>query len=157
VSSVLGADRGQGHMESTRRDLLKMGGLGVLGAAGASVLPWGSGVGARSASELAEARLRPFRTRFVRPSVARAHKSVRDRDGRWVDHYELVMRPGRGEVLAGVSTPLFGYDGQVPGPTIKVRRGRRSVVRFRNHLPAVNPLSGQEFTKGSWGRLRRDG
>jgi FtsP/CotA-like multicopper oxidase with cupredoxin domain len=132
--------------QPTRRDVLRLGGLGALGVAGVAGLPWGTGLGAKSASELAESRLQPFRQRFVRPQVARPSRSRRDSDGQWVDVYELSMRRSRAQVLPGVTTTVFGYDGLVPGPTIKVRRGRRSVVRFRNHLPALHPTLGHEFT-----------
>ncbi|MDQ4084358.1 MAG: multicopper oxidase domain-containing protein [Actinomycetota bacterium] len=89
---------------------------------------------------------RPFRTAFVRPPTMRPYKSVRDRDGEWVDHFELTMRPGWADIVPGMRTRVFGYEGRVPGPVINVRRGRRSVVRFRNHLPAVNPVGGDDFT-----------
>jgi len=133
-------------MSATRRDVLKIGGLGALGVAGAASLPWAANVGATSVSTLDPSRLQPFRTQFVRPPVARPYKSNRDRDGQWVDHYELTMRQTQTQVLAGLNTTAYGYNGHVPGPTIKVRRGRRSVIRFRNHLPANNPVSGEAFT-----------
>jgi spore coat protein A len=133
-------------MSTTRRDVLKIGGLGALGVAGAASLPWAANLGATSVSTLDPAWLQPFRARFVRPPVVRPYKSNRDRDGQWVDHYELAMRPTQTQVLPGLTTNAYGYDGHVPGPTIKVRRGRRCVVRLRNHLPANNPLSGEAFT-----------
>ena len=132
-------------MQPTRRDVLRLTGLGVLGAAGATALPWGAGLSAKSANTLAKG-FQPFRQRFVRPPVARPVRSVRDRDGQWVDHFELTMRRGAAEVLPGITTSVFGYNGVTPGPTIKMRRGRRSVVRFRNHLPELHPTLGHEFT-----------
>ena len=133
-------------MQPTRRDVLKLGGLGALGVTGAAMLPFGAELGAKSASALAEGRLQPFRTRFTRPKLARPVHSRRDGNGEWVDVYELTMKRGRAQVLPGLTTTVFGYDGQVPGPTVKVRRGRRSVIRFRNHLPALHPTLGHEFT-----------
>jgi FtsP/CotA-like multicopper oxidase with cupredoxin domain len=134
-------------VENTRRDVLKIGGLGLLGAAGATALPWGAGLGAKSASSLEASRMpQPFRTRFARPGLVRPYKSVRDRDGEWVDHFELTMKAGWANMVPGVRTRVFGYEGQVPGPTIAVRRGRRSVVRMRNRLPALNPVGGDDFT-----------
>jgi spore coat protein A, manganese oxidase len=134
-------------MSVSRRDLLKAGGLGAVGVAGAGMLPWGAGVGAKSASALDASRLPvPFRSAFVRPPVLKPVQSRRDRDGVWTDHYSLTMRRGLAQIVPGMVTPVFGYAGIAPGPTIKVRRGRRSVVRFRNALPAVNPVSGQDFT-----------
>jgi spore coat protein A, manganese oxidase len=133
-------------MDASRRDVLKVGGLGVLGAVGAAALPWGNTVGARTASLLDPSRMQPFRSPFVRPQVLRPRRSVRDKDGVWTDHFSVTMRATNTEIIPGITTRAFGYNGQVPGPTIKVRTGRRAVVRFRNHLPAVNPVSGQDFT-----------
>ncbi|MDQ4084224.1 MAG: multicopper oxidase domain-containing protein [Actinomycetota bacterium] len=134
-------------MTATRRDVLKIGGLGVLGVAGATGMPWGATLGAKDASLLDPSRMpQPFRTRFVRPEVLEPRRSERDRDGVWTDHYRMTMRTARAQILPGLSTTVFGYDGMVPGPTIKMRRGRRSVVTFRNHLPAQHPQIGHETT-----------
>jgi spore coat protein A, manganese oxidase len=134
-------------METSRRDVLKLGGLGVLGAAGAAALPWGAPLGAATASLLPPGRMPvPFRSPFVRPPVARARRSERGRDGVWTDHYSMTMHAGTASIVPGMRTRVFGYNGHVPGPTIKVRRGRRAVVRFRNHLPARNPVGGDNFT-----------
>ncbi|MER7016044.1 multicopper oxidase domain-containing protein [Saccharopolyspora sp. NPDC000359] len=51
------------------------------------------------------------------------------------DHYELTAREAVAEVLPGVRTPIWGYDGTFPGPTIESRRGRTTTVRHRNELP----------------------
>jgi spore coat protein A, manganese oxidase len=134
-------------VEPTRRDILKIGGLGVLGAATTTVLPWSATLGAKSASLLDENQMPiPFRSAFVRPPKARPWKSVRNKDGQIVDHFALTMRPGQAEILPGVRTTVFGYDGIAPGPTIDVQRGRPAVVRFRNQMPAINPVAGNEFT-----------
>jgi FtsP/CotA-like multicopper oxidase with cupredoxin domain len=134
-------------VEATRRDVLKFGGLGALGAVGASALPWGATLGAKPPSTLPAALMpAPFRTRFKRPPVLRPHKSVRDNDGGWVDHFTVTQRAGREQMIPGVTSTVFGYNGIAPGPTIKIRQGRRAVLRVRNHLPAINPISGQAFT-----------
>ena len=39
------------------------------------------------------------------------------------------------EILPGVPTTIWGYDGRFPGPTIVSRSGRRTIVRHRNRLP----------------------
>jgi len=126
---------------------LKAGGIGALGAVGLSVMPGAGSVGAESASDLPAALMpKPFRTRFVRAPLLRPYRSVRDRDGVWTDHYEVIERRGLLQVAPGVRTTVFGYDGIAPGPTIKVSRGRRAMLRVRNHLPAVHPTLGQELT-----------
>ncbi|WP_198284976.1 multicopper oxidase family protein [Saccharomonospora cyanea] len=51
------------------------------------------------------------------------------------DYYELTQRESDLEILPGLHTRVWGYDGRFPGPTIVSRRGRRTVVRHRNELP----------------------
>jgi spore coat protein A len=50
------------------------------------------------------------------------------------DRYELAIREGRAEIIPGELTPVYGYDGIYPGPTIRARQGRTSVVRVTNGL-----------------------
>ncbi len=127
-------------MQPTRRDMLKLGGLGVLGLAGTAGLPWGSVLGARSSGPVdASSMLRPFTVEFTRPQVLRPWKTSRDDDGVWVEHFAVTERAGRARLLPGTNTPVWGYDGVVPGPTIKVRQGRRSVLRVGNRLPLSHP------------------
>jgi FtsP/CotA-like multicopper oxidase with cupredoxin domain len=42
------------------------------------------------------------------------------------------MQPGTAEILPGLQTPILGYDGRFPGPTIRATRGRAVEVRQRN-------------------------
>jgi spore coat protein A, manganese oxidase len=135
-------------VEPTRRDLLKFGGLGALGAVGATALPWGGSTLSAKESSALPARLmpRPFEGRFREPPVMRPFRSFRDGDGVWVDTYSVTQRAGRAEIAPGVMTTVFGYNGIAPGPTIKVMKGRRTVLRVRNHLPDRHPLLDTEFT-----------
>jgi FtsP/CotA-like multicopper oxidase with cupredoxin domain len=57
------------------------------------------------------------------------------RSERGVDFYEVEIREGLAEILPGFQTPIYGYDGVYPGPTIRARKGRGSVVRQHNALP----------------------
>ncbi|WP_221320736.1 multicopper oxidase family protein [Actinoplanes sp. L3-i22] len=81
----------------------------------------------------------PFTTRLPIPPVKRPSRSTGD-----TDHYELTARETTAEILPGLRTPIFGYDGIFPGPTIAARRGRRTVVHYRNQLgvPTVVHLHG---------------
>jgi spore coat protein A, manganese oxidase len=54
------------------------------------------------------------------------------------DYYELTQKVGETQILPGYRTKIFGYNGTYPGPTIKARLGRQSVVRQINQLPAGN-------------------
>ena len=60
------------------------------------------------------------------------------------DFYEIVQREALVELLPGKKTPIWGYQGMFPGPTIKVRQGRQVQVRHSNRLgiPTVVHLHG---------------
>ncbi|WP_431899844.1 multicopper oxidase family protein [Nonomuraea sp. bgisy101] len=60
------------------------------------------------------------------------------------DYYDLVQRAVDVEILPGLRTPIWGYGGQFPGPTIRANSGRRTVVRVTNGLgaPTVTHLHG---------------
>jgi spore coat protein A, manganese oxidase len=60
------------------------------------------------------------------------------------DHHEVTQRPAEVEILPGMKTTVWGYNGIFPGPTIESRRGRRTVVRHTNELtvPVVVHLHG---------------
>src|SRR5687767_3771400 len=134
-------------MDLTRRDMFKLGALGAVGTAGTAQLPWAGLVSAKSASELAGRDMpRPFRTQFVRPPVLRPDRSRRDQDGVWTDYFTLTERVRRARILPTMSTVMYTYNGISPGPTIKVRRGRRAVVKVRNQLPDRHPTLGHEST-----------
>ena len=65
--------------------------------------------------------------------------------GGWVcaaraeDHEGVALhaRPGTARLAPPdyPETPIWGYDGRVPGPTIRVRQGERVARRFVNGLP----------------------
>ena len=54
----------------------------------------------------------------------------------------LVARPATARIAPeGVApTPVWGYDGQVPGPAIRVRQGERVTRLFRNDLPQTSTV-----------------
>ena len=61
-----------------------------------------------------------------------------------VDTYDLVQRPSTAQILPTPfpATPILGFNGMYPGPTInQTRAGNLSVVRNRNALPRGNPYS----------------
>ncbi len=53
---------------------------------------------------------------------------------------ELTAREATAEYLPGRPTAVWGYDGQVPGPLLRARRGDRVIVRFRNDLPTATTI-----------------
>jgi spore coat protein A len=60
------------------------------------------------------------------------------------DYYEIVQRETVAEILPGVRTRIWGYNGSLPGPTIEAHRGRPTVVTYTNGLdvPTVAHLHG---------------
>jgi spore coat protein A, manganese oxidase len=119
----------------TRRDALK---AGVLGTA-ALTLPLLPGpLSAKRASELAENRIpRPYTVAFRKPPVLHPVGRI---DGR--DVYEITQSQVKREILPGVKTTVFAYNGTVPGPTIRAQRNRPIIVRQKNQLPAKHPTLG---------------
>ncbi|MEO5851178.1 MAG: multicopper oxidase family protein [Nocardioides sp.] len=51
------------------------------------------------------------------------------------DLYELTQRATTQEILPGLTTTVWGYEGWFPGPTIEARRDAPIVVRINNELP----------------------
>ena len=49
------------------------------------------------------------------------------------DEVELVVRTGTARPLPGRPTPVLGYDGTWPGPTLVATRGRPLSVTVKNH------------------------
>jgi spore coat protein A len=115
-----------------RRTLL--GGLAAAaGLAGVGVPLVAGWAGSTSTGLLLPSRIPlppPFRVPLPVPPVLRPVRT--DADG---EHYEVVQRVARAEILPGVSTEIWGYNGSFPGPTIVARAGRPVVVHHRNELP----------------------
>ncbi len=113
--------------------------LGLLSgaAAGAALAGCGlSGTGQTGERLVSTARLpKPFRVPLPVPPVARPAGP---------DRYLITQRVVDVEILPGLRTPVLGYDGIFPGPTIETRRGRPVTVRHRNELtvPTVVHLHG---------------
>src|SRR5215218_8479073 len=71
----------------------------------------------------------PFRRDLPIPPELRPTRRTRT-----ADIYDLTPRSGVAEILPGFQTPVYGYDGVFPGPTIRARKGRRAIVRQHNSL-----------------------
>jgi spore coat protein A, manganese oxidase len=135
-------------MRPSRRDILKAGGLGALAVAGATALPRGAMLGADAADGLAPVNMpEPFQAAFPIPPVLRPQQITRAADGAIVEHFEVIERSATARILPnGLTTNFWGYNSVTPGPTIKIHREHKSVLRVRNHLPATNPVTGTEGT-----------
>ena len=51
------------------------------------------------------------------------------------DFYEITAKTGTAEMLTGLQTAIWGYDGTFPGPLFESHQGRTTVVRLHNELP----------------------
>jgi spore coat protein A, manganese oxidase len=119
----------------SRRDLLKM---SVLGAAAVALPLERSASAGTSQSRMAASKLpKPFSVPFAVPPVLAPYRTDAT-----TDFYRIAMRPLQADVLPGFKTPLWGYNGQVPGPTIHVQQGRQTIMRHINSLPARHPVLG---------------
>src|SRR5918997_1103214 len=127
-------------MAFTRKEFLKLGlvgGAGLALSSGASASsPWGrvnrtTGNLLRSKAQLPKPFMIPL---FVPPVLKPVRKDSWAR-GPTEDYYEITHKEGRAEILPGLSTALWGYDGIFPGPTIESRSGRKIIVRYLNELP----------------------
>jgi spore coat protein A len=73
---------------------------------------------------------RPFRVPLPVPAVLEPVRSDAD-----ANHYEITQKVGKAEILPGLETEVWGYEGSFPGPTIESRSGRATIVRQTNELP----------------------
>lgn len=114
--------------------LSRRGFLGLLGGAGALAVGVGGCAGATGqTAELLRSRI-ALPQRFAVPlPVPPVKRPVRSAAG--VDHYEITQQVREVEIVPGYRTPIFGYDGSFPGPTIVSRSGRTTIVTHRNELP----------------------
>nr|WP_308282530.1 multicopper oxidase domain-containing protein [Pseudonocardia nigra] len=110
--------------------------LGLLdgAAAGAALAGCSLGGAAGQTGEQLVSRVplpEAFRVPLPVPPVARPVGT----DPTGAELYQVTQRVAQAEILPGMRTPILGYDGIFPGPTIETRRGRPVVVRHRNELP----------------------
>jgi len=106
----------------SRRGFLALaGGVAATGLVGCG-MEQGTGELVRSAAPLPA----PFRVPLPIPPVRRPGPG---------GLVEITQRVAEVEILPGLRTPIFGYDGIFPGPTIETRQGQPVLVRHRNELP----------------------
>ncbi|MFV5996478.1 multicopper oxidase family protein [Streptomyces sp. NPDC056231] len=124
---------GWSSAEWTRRHVLGLGGALGLATAGGLALsgtmahrPASTGNQLRSAAPLPE----PYTLPLPIPPVL---KPAGTSGG--ADRYEITQRQVSAEILPGIRTGLWTYNGTFPGPMIESRRGRPITVAHRNELP----------------------
>jgi spore coat protein A len=112
----------------TRRDAFER---GMASFAALCLLPAAATKSQTSAGRraVAAAALEPFQADLqIPPALAPVSSTGTE------DRYEMTIRDGRAEIIPGTLTPVYGYHGIYPGPTIRARKGRTSVVRVTNGL-----------------------
>jgi len=120
--------------------------LGVLGTAAAAGVgvPLGQNlVSASDSTGVLRSSGLPLPQRFARPLPIPRVLAPSSTDAT-TDYYEITAREASVELVPGVRTAIWGYEGTFPGPTLVSRSGRRTVVRHRNELavPEVVHLHG---------------
>jgi len=121
-----------------RRALLKVGVAAVTGLAA----PIGTAIAAtrrQPGRPPPSPSVRPFTVTLPIPAVLRPASTTGG-----VDRFVIRQRPADIEILPGLRTQIWGYEGQFPGPTIEVESGRTALVRIQNELsvPTVTHLHG---------------
>lgn len=117
-------------MSLSRRDLLRMAGVGVI-ALPLVACSGGGGPDVTGSQLTSTAKLPvPFRVPLPIPPVLQPVST----DG-GVDRYQITQKAVSAEILPGLRTEVWGYNGIFPGPTIESRSGRQIVVNHTNQLP----------------------
>ncbi len=75
--------------------------------------------------------LTPFKDTLPIPGVLNAKKREKD-----YTYYEVTMKPLLHQFHSDMpATPAWGYEGEIPGPTLETRRGETVKVKWINELP----------------------
>ncbi len=130
-------------MDVSRRGLIKLGAVGAAAAA----LPLGRTAMTKSGGDrMRESDFpKPFSLPFVRPPelAPSGMTDVRCPDGvvRSYPMYRVAQTFAVAKIMPGFKTPIFGYNGVTPGPTLRMHRGQPAVVRQTNarHVPPPAP------------------
>ncbi|MFO0030798.1 MAG: multicopper oxidase family protein [Cyanobacteriota bacterium] len=137
---------GWSRRQALQWGLLSAGGLLLPRAARAAEA---SGAGCRPHAHTTPAgppvptRTSPQIPRFEQP-FRRLEALAPERVGSDLDGYTLTIARSPVEILPGRTTQAWTYNGSLPGPLIRQRKGRASVVRFINQLQ--DPSAGQIAT-----------
>jgi spore coat protein A, manganese oxidase len=59
------------------------------------------------------------------------------RSDKTADYYEITQITAQAQILSGAKTEIWGYNGVFPGPTIKARVGKKTVIKQTNSLPPL--------------------
>lgn len=133
-----------------RRNLLKMGMFGTLGAVGATVLaPWERVFGSENHVSTSNNKVSHGRMGHgydpgneVTEGLKMAQKVLTEFDygkvstlpnGQTLREYEIIATEKSIEVAKGLMFPGWVYNGRIPGPTIRCTEGDRLKIVFKNY------------------------
>ncbi len=118
------------HMN--RRKFARLGGAAVVAAAVGYPLVTGFHGSTSAGTVLASEHPLPppFGIDLPIPHVLQPVRQDQD-----TDSYEIVQQVAKTEIMPGVATGIWGYNGTFPGPTIVTQRGRKAEIRHTNRLP----------------------
>ncbi len=125
-------------MRLSRRDFFGLaGGVGLVAATaslGLVTLGPSTSTGVEVTSEVPLPQ--PFSRQLTVPPIARPVAGT--------DTYQLMQRRATVDIIPGLPTEIWGFDGRFPGPTILARSGRPVTVQVENRLtvPTVVHLHG---------------
>ncbi len=131
-------------MTLKRRDLIK---IAAAGGAAMAIPFERSAFTKSSASRIPASKLpKPFTLPFAYPPEWRPGSQKSEiicQNGQNYDYPSFTVEQNFGvaEILPGYKTPVFGYNGVVPGPTIRVQQGQPIIVNQKNllHQPPAAP------------------
>lgn len=118
---------------TTRRDMLKTLGATALTfpvANLAKAMMRGGSGGSGGGTTGGGTGVTPFSLPLVIPPVLAPSSSTST-----TDYYDLQIGEAQVEIIPGKPTTVIGFNGSTPGPTIRARTGRKTVVTHYNGLP----------------------
>jgi spore coat protein A len=96
----------------------------VVGAGAGPAAAWGGGSGSYGGVTIS-----PFQAPLKIPPVLQPSRADAT-----TDYYDLTIKPGAATIVPGTTTPIWGYNGQFPGPTIQAQSGRHVSLHVTNTL-----------------------
>src|SRR3954466_16340912 len=98
--------------------------VAALGVAAGPAGAWGGWSGGSGGTTLT-----PFTQPLKIPPVLQP-----SRTDATTDYYNVSIQAGTANIIPGKTTPIWGYNGQFPGPTIVATKGRPVSVHMTNNL-----------------------
>lgn len=77
----------------------------------------------------------PVGPKFTQPLPIPPTAQAVNVPGATTDAYVIEERRGTAQIVPNRTTPIWGYNGMTPGPTILARKGRQVNVTFVNNVP----------------------